>query len=60
MKRTLRLRAEVLTELTTDELRDVAGAAETTYACSRYECPTLDHCIPTLPLNVCLDRLVSK
>ena len=55
MTRNLRLRSEVLAELTTDELRGVAGAAETTYACSRYQCPTLDNCIPTLPLNVCLD-----
>ncbi|HWL38501.1 MAG TPA: bacteriocin [Frankiaceae bacterium] len=56
MKRTLHLRTEVLSELTTDELQNVAGGDGTTYACSRYECPTLDHCVPTLPLNVCVTK----
>lgn len=55
MKRTLHLRSEILGELTTDELKVVAGG--TTYACSRYDCPTLDYCIPTLPLNPCLTKV---
>jgi hypothetical protein len=54
VKRTLNLRSEVLSELTTDEMRGVVGG--TTYACTRYECPTLDHCIPTLPINICLHK----
>jgi hypothetical protein len=56
VKRSLHLRAEVLTELSTEEMRGVLGGAETTFACSRYQCPSLDYCdpLPTLPVRVCI------
>jgi len=57
MKRSLHLRSEVLTELSTEEMRGVVGGAETTFACSRYECPSLDYCnVPTLPVRDCLSK----
>jgi hypothetical protein len=52
MKRTLHLRTEVLTELTTDELRGVAGGVDTTFDCSRY-CNSVRQCPTLLPLTSC-------
>lgn len=57
MKKTLRLRAESLTELSTADLGAVAGAAPlATYECSAPKCPSLDYCdpLPTTPIRVCL------
>ena len=55
MKRTLRLRSESLTELTTSELGSVNGGDSLhTCLCTRYDCWSLDVCpIPTLPLREC-------
>ena len=49
MKRTLRLRAESLTELTGDELVGVAGAADDL---SIVSCPVL-RCLITYPVREC-------
>jgi hypothetical protein len=50
MKRTLRLRAESLTELTSHELGGVAGAQQDL---SLFSCPVL-RCLATYPLNDCV------
>ncbi|HEV2889039.1 MAG TPA: hypothetical protein VGX28_01550 [Frankiaceae bacterium] len=48
MNRTLRLHAETLVELTSDELGSIAGGIT-------QNCNTLHFCvIPTLPLFVCI------
>jgi hypothetical protein len=57
MKKTLRLRSESLTELSSTELEAVAGAAAlATFECSTPNCPSLDYCnLPaTLPVRVCI------
>lgn len=50
--RTLRLRRDVLAELTTDEMRTVAGGSH--LGCPTHGNTSCDAC-PTVPLNVCID-----
>ena len=52
MRRNLRLRSETLNELTTDELRGVAGGVDTTFGCTRY-CDSVRECPTLLPLTSC-------
>lgn len=56
MKRTLRLTREVLGELTTDQLRSVAGG--THLGCATHGNTSCDSC-PTLPLNECEVQVAS-
>jgi hypothetical protein len=59
MKKTLRLRSESLTELTSAELEVVNGAVPPpTYQCSNPNCPSLDYCnLPkTLPVRECIQN----
>jgi hypothetical protein len=53
MKRTLNLRRDELTELTTADLAEIDGGYQITQNCN-----TLQYCnIPTIPLLVCLSKV---
>lgn len=58
MKRSLRLRSETLTQLTTDELGSVAGAADEqqiSLSCPLLNCvPSWEDCIQIRTLDACV------